>query len=184
LIWHACLDPGTLAVDAVPAKLADEDAIDPAAMAAWLCIVDEGRREHAVLSDGYRRIRLDLVSGSLRGGPVVLHYRLTGTHSVSAKIMPLRRLVALCRHRRFIDSLFPPDPRMARWIEILRVHDALVAGASQREIAEVLYAWQAGAERWREGSDGLRSRLRRLVKEARTLARGGYRQLLQQHRRE
>ncbi|QNG49728.1 DNA -binding domain-containing protein [Sphingobium yanoikuyae] len=68
-----------------------------------------------------------------------------------------------------------------RWLMALRVQDALIAGASQREIAIALF----GAERipvdWRSASDSLRSRVRRLVREARILAGGRYRGLLGRH---
>jgi hypothetical protein len=64
-----------------------------------------------VLSDGYRRIRLDVDEGSLAGnGPVALQYRLHGLVSAEAEILPLRRFVHLCRRHRFARSLFAPDP--------------------------------------------------------------------------
>jgi hypothetical protein len=50
-----------------------------------------------VLSEGYRRIRLDVDEGSLAGnGPVALQYRLHGLVSAEAEILPLRRFVHLC----------------------------------------------------------------------------------------
>lgn len=67
---------------------------------------------------------------------------------------------------------------MPRLIAVLRVADALTTGASQREIATVLFGAEAVARDWNGRSDALRSRLRRLVREARTMAAGGYRQLL------
>ncbi|EIZ78124.1 hypothetical protein WSK_3262 [Novosphingobium sp. Rr 2-17] len=132
-----------------------------------------------MISDGQRRIRLDVVVGSLAKGPVVLHYRLAGTHTLRPRLLPLRRLLALCTHRRFVSSLFPPDPRMSRWIEALRVHDAVTQGASLHDIAGVLFGAQRIAADDARGSDSLRSRVRRLVREARALAAGDYRLLLQ-----
>lgn len=130
--------------------------------------------EHIVLSDGWHHIRLDLAAGSLAmGAPVILHYHLRGLASAEAKVLPLRRFLELARHGRFARSLFPDDRLAARQILALRVHDALVAGASQREIAAVLFG-PADAPR----ADSLRSRVRRLVREARRLAAGGYRSLL------
>lgn len=181
LIWRADLDPGTLPVTAVPASTADPDAIDPADLAPWLTLVaGETGHEHAVLSDGHRRIRLDVVSGTLRHGPVVLSYHLTGTVSVAARVLPLRRLLAFAEHRRFMASLFPADPRLSRWVDALRVHDALMDGASQRDIAQALFGKERVAHDWQGSSDSLRSRVRRLVAEARRLAGGGYRFLMRQ----
>lgn len=179
LIWCADLDPGTLAAEACPAQASNPDAVDPATWRPWLSVTasPEGG-EHAVLSDGWRHIRLDVTGGTLSGGPVVLHYRLFGTVAARTKLLPLRRLIAFALHRRFQRSLFPPDPRIERWLAALRVHDALVAGASLRDVAVVLYGAERVAADWSGESDSMRSRVRRLASEARRLARGGYRMLL------
>lgn len=149
-------------------------------LSRWLTIAsDTAGLEHAVLSDGWHRIRLDLVSGSLAGlGPVILHYELRGVPSALPKILPLRRLLALCRHRRFAASLFPRDRRIVRWIELLRVHDGLAAGASHRELARAMFGEERIVEDWGGPSDSLRSRVRRLVRDAREMAGGGYRFLM------
>lgn len=179
LVWDASLDPGTLVVEAVPARRGDPDAIVLEAFARWLTIVEDPQgAEHAVVSDGLHHVRLDLAAGTLRKGPVVLHYRIAGSVSARPMLLPLRRIVEFWLHRRFAASLFPRDPRVDRWIVALRVHDALVAGASQREIADVLFGAERAAADWDGASDSLRSRMRRLVGEARRLARGGYRSLM------
>lgn len=179
LIWHADLDPGALVVEAVPAAGADPDAIDPVALSAWLTAVPDGEgREHAVLSDGWHHIRFDVEAGSLSAGPVILRYRLAGTRSVRPKLLPLKRLVAFCIDRRFGPSLYPPDPRVDRWLVALQVHDGLAVGASLREIGEVLHGPDRVAADWDDASDSMRSRVRRLAAEARRLARGGWRSLM------
>ena len=62
---------------------------------------------------------------------------------------------------------------------MLRVHDAISQGASQREIGAALFGDEQAVRDWNDGSDSLRSRVRRLVREAGAMARGGYRQLMQ-----
>ncbi|RSZ04258.1 DUF2285 domain-containing protein [Sphingomonas koreensis] len=179
IIWHADFDPGTLRVIASPIGRGDPDAIDPALLAPWLTLVRDPHGEHAVLSDGWHRIRLDIEQGSLAGGdPVLLEYRLKGVASAAARILPLRRLIDLCRNRRFSRSLYPPDRRVARWILALRVHDAVQAGANQREIARILFGDAAGRGDGDRRSDSIRSRVRRLAADARRLAGGGYRSLM------
>lgn len=127
-----------------------------------------------MLSDGLRRVRIDIEHGSLTAGfPVVLRYLIHGLASAEPKLLPLRRLIDLLRHRRFSRRLFPQDARAVRHILTLRVHDALTAGASQREIALELFG-EADATR----ADSIRSRVRRLVREARRMAAGGYRSLM------
>lgn len=180
IIWHADLDPGALRASALPACNSDPDAIDAALLRPWLTIaVGVDRTEHAVLSDGWRHIRIDIEKGSLAAGsPVVLHYRLAGIVGAESKLLPLRRLIYLYRHRRFARTLFPRDPRVGRHLMALRVHDALAAGASQREIAEILFGGNP-ADWGHDGrSDSLRSRVRRLAREARRMAEGGWRTLL------
>ncbi|PTS89240.1 hypothetical protein DBR17_03480 [Sphingomonas sp. HMWF008] len=180
LIWHADLDPGTLGVAAVPADPADPDSIRIDQIAPWLAIaIDEVGREHAVLSDGWHHIRLDIEEGRLEGQEaVLLHYRLDGLASAEARLLPLRRFLDLCRYRRFASSLFPRDARIDRGIDMLRVHDALGQGASQREIGAALFGDERVTRDWVGVSDSLRSRVRRLVREAHAMARGGYRQLM------
>lgn len=180
IIWRAELDPGTLAVTATPSARGDPEAIDPATLAPWLTVCADGEgREHAVLSDGWRHIRLDVAAGTLAGEvPVVLGYRLRGIAGAVAKLLPLRRLLYLCRHRRFSAALFPEERRIERWLLLLRVHDALADGASQREIAAALFGIERVAHEWSGASDSLRSRTRRLIRDAEFMARGGYRSLL------
>ncbi len=139
----------------------------------------DGQGEHAVLSDGWHHIRIDIEQGSLAGGePILLDYRLKGIASAEPGILPLRRLIDLCRNRRFSRSLYPPDRRVDRWILALRVQDALLDGASQREIAHALFGDVPERGEGDRRSDSIRSRVRRLVSEARRLAGGGYRALM------
>lgn len=184
IIWRADLDPGTLRVVAAPSDPADPDSIRIDRLAPWLAIAtDADGREHAALSDGWHRIRIDVEQGSLaREEAVLLHYRLLGVASAEAKILPLRRFLELCRRGRFARTLFPRDPRIERWLTVLRVHDALVAGASQREIGAALFSEDQIVFDWSDSNDSLRSRVRRLARDARIMARGGYRRLLHPRR--
>lgn len=181
VIWRAEIDPGAIPVRATPIEPGHPDAFDPAALRSWLAIASDETGEHVVLSDGWRHIRLDLLQGSLASGrPVLLHYEVAGLDALESKLMPLRRLADLCRHRRFSVSLYPQDRRVARWMMTLRVHDGVQAGASQSEIARVLFGPSAAHALY---ADAFRSRVRRLVREAAALAVGGYRQLMRPHRR-
>lgn len=63
-------------------------------------------------------------------------------------------------------------------LHALQALDGVLAGASHREIARVLFGASAVAERWAEDSD-LRAQVRRLIQRGQTLMQGGYRRLLQ-----
>jgi hypothetical protein len=172
-------------VRAAPAEVGDADAIPLARLASWLTVVvGADGREHAVLSDGRHHLRLDIAAGRFDGQEAVaLEYLLHGVRSAEPRLLTLRRLFSLCRHRRFARTLFPADPRQPRLVAMLRVSDALAVGASQREIAAELFGREAMTRDWNGRSDALRSRLRRLVREARAMAKGGYLDLLRKRAR-
>ena len=168
----------------MPGDPSDPDHVDLALLTPFLTLVsDIEGHEHAVLSNGLHHVRIDVAAGSLASRhPVVLQYHLHGLARAEGQLLPLRRLIDLCRHRRFAPNLFPADPRVERWLMALRVHDATMAGASQREIALALYGADRVAPGWHGNADSLRSRVRRLVREARALATGGYRSLIRGRR--
>ncbi|MFS0771194.1 DNA -binding domain-containing protein [Sphingomonas sp. 1P08PE] len=147
-------------------------------LARWLAIAADLTGEHAVLSDGWHHIRLDIEEGSLASRSVMLQFTIAGLSGAAAQILPLRRLLHLSQHGRFAASLFPADAGIARGLVVLRVRDALDDGASQRMIASVLYGDDRVDLDWRASSDSLRSRVRRMVADARALARGGWRRLM------
>lgn len=179
LVWDARADPDALSVAAVPVDAEAADRFDHQRFAQWLYVVTApDGQEHAVISDGYRRIRIDVEEGSLAAGhPVLLRYRLTGVIGSDAdqQVLPLRRLTGLYRTGRFLPALFPRERKVEKLIEVLRVADALRAGASQRDIAACLFGTERISRDWRAVSDSLRSRVRRLVNRARHMAAGGYR---------
>ena len=174
IIWHAGLDPGAIEAIAAPASPGDVDVVDPVRLRRWLTLVAGDAGEHAVLSDGWHRIRIDVAGGSLAvDAPVTLHYKLSGVVHASRKLLPLHRLIHIVRYGVFARGLFPLDTRMPRQLLILRVHDARAAGASHRQIVDTLFpGGDAGC------ADSLRSRVRRLAREARRMASGGWRSLL------
>lgn len=107
-----------------------------------------------------------------------LRFRLDGLASAEAGVLPMRRLLLLYKHRRFGRMLYPKDPALGRGITLLRVHDALASGATQREIAVVLLGRDNVDRDWEHPSDSQRSRIRRLTRQARSMAEGGFRRLL------
>jgi hypothetical protein len=134
--------------------------------------------EHLLLSDGLRAIRLDGPAGTFGEGPVSLRYRISGLATAEPLALTLRRFLALARSGRFAVSLHPREPRARRWVLALRTCDALTAGASQRNIAEVLLSRSVTAPNWRVRESSVRSQVQRLVRNAASFSRGQYRSLL------
>ncbi len=177
-IWRREIHPSVLAARAVD-EGDPEDRFDLARLRDCATVVrSRSGAEHVLLSERGQRLRLDIVSGTVCDGPVLLRFDLSGMRSLVRPLVTLRQLVALWRAGRFSRALHPPDVRAARWILLLRTHDALTAGADQRRIAECLLDRDAAGRRWRVQAPALRSRVQRLVREARRMAGGGYLTLL------
>lgn len=171
-IWRPEVYPFVLRADASPAK--GTDAFDLMRFADVSSLVtDADGREHLLISDGCRAIRIDVLAGSIATGPCELSYGLAGLSSADRPLMTLRRFLALWRTGTFCRSLHPAEVRAKRWLLMLRACDALAAGADQREIAMVLISGEAGQSRWRTQSPSLRSRVQRLVRSARAMQAGG-----------
>lgn len=166
-IWRAAVDPAVLLATAITGESGDRFDISALSVDGAHCTDSDG--EHWLWSDGLRSIRLDLIGGCLRSGPVALSYHLSGCVRARLPAETLLRLIALARTGRIVRGLFHPEPRATRWALILRAHDALLAGATHRDIAEQLFGLEAGA-RWRIEAPSWRQRAVRLVAAARQAA--------------
>ncbi len=80
--------------------------------------------------------------------------------------------------RRIAIAAERPGRASLLHMRTLQALDGVLAGATQRGIAEVLFGIGAVAERWYDDSD-LRAQTRRLIRRGQTLMGGEYRQLLQ-----
>jgi len=140
-------------------------------------VVGSTGAEHLAISDGLRRIRLDIVEGTLLRGPVRLHYRLAGFVDAEPQLLTMQRLLALHRLGRFARGLHARETKAERWVMMLRAHDLSVVGASQREIAAELFRLDDTRD-WRTRSDYLRLRIQRLLRDANGLIHGGYLDML------
>lgn len=180
LLWTAEIDASVVPVRAAPIAGGHADAFELARLADRVSLArGEDGREHLVLSDGWRRLRLDVVEGTLLGqGSVRLEFELAGFARLEAKLLTVRRLLSLWRRGRFLGALFPPLAGLPHRLEALRVADARAAGAPNRDIAAALYGGQRVSAEWDGPSDFLLSRVRRRAAEARRMERGGWRALL------
>ena len=168
-----------LRVTARPALHGDRFAFDLAVYGGMgTTVVLPDGAETAAISDGYRRIRMDVEHGTLRQGPVNLTSTIDGLIGVDAKILTLRRLAALCRLGGFSRGLYPKERLAPRWILALRAHDAIRGGASQRELAMTLLGVTDIDAGWSRGANFHRLRVQRLLRNARSMVQGGYRTLL------
>ena len=70
-----------------------------------------------------------------------------------------------------------PNQTSLLHMRALQALDGTLAGASQREVAEVLFGAESVAERWHADGD-LRAQVRRLIRRGHAFTSGGYRRLL------
>ena len=179
-IWNAHAHPFVLAAER-SRTICPNDLFDLARMNGFSRIIADDSGEHLLLCDGFRSIRLDGPAGLFSEGAVGLRYMIGGLSAAEAPLSTLRRFLALCRTGLFSRDLHRAEQRARRWILMLRAWDALIAGASQREIAEMVFSRSVAGARWRIREPSVRSRAQRLVRSARDFAEGGYRELLHPH---
>jgi hypothetical protein len=167
-----------LDVEVLGRASSDSFAFDLAALPLAVTVVTGEAGERVALCDGYRRVSLQVTGGSLLEGPIRVRFVLDHARGIDRRIMTLRRLVTLLETGRFARTLYPSEPRAHRWVIALRAYDAMTAGASQREIAEELFAPLYRGMRWKTDADFLRLRVSRLLRLARRMVAGEYRLLL------
>lgn len=180
VLWHPDIHAPVLTVVARPAPSDASEPFDLHTLCYPTVVLrdPDGRGEYALIADGPRCIRIEIRSGTLLDGPVELDYHLPGDGRVSAKILTLRRLTALCRLGRFPETLFPPERRARRWAMALQAWDGRLAGASHRDIARVIHGEATVRDHWYGKSDHMRTQIKRLLRTANALIGGGWRHLL------
>jgi hypothetical protein len=178
VVWSATVDRSVVSCAAEPITPDHPDAFnfDRLTIPTTVVVGPTGL-QHLAISDGLKRIRLDLVSGTFLEGPVRLHYRLAGFENCEPQVLTLQQLFVLNRLGRFGRGLHPRETKVERWLRMLRAHDLRIEGASQRDIAAELFG-VASLSEWRTRSDFLRLRVQRLLREADGMIAGGYLKLL------
>lgn len=175
LFWRPKIDPSVLTVTAEPIAASHADAFDVARFADMVDIVRDKRgREMCLLAGGSHQIQLEIGEGTLTNGPVRLRFDFGGLSNIDAKLRTVMRLASLRRFGRFASDLFPRESGASKWIKAVQAYDGLAAGASQREIAGVLFGERTVREEWNGRSDFLRLRIQRLLTYARDMIDGGY----------
>jgi hypothetical protein len=169
-VWQSVSDPHVVSADAQGAGSPNADLFDilPLAPFANVAVTSDGR-EHWVFSDGSWLVRLDVIDGTLLGGPTLLRFRLQGLASLPPQLRTLSDLVGL-RAAPEAGLRTRATRRTERWIAELRTADALEQGASHREIARILFG-NVAQSGWRLDSDAYRLRVQRLARSARLLLR-------------
>ncbi|MCC4233356.1 DUF2285 domain-containing protein [Sphingobium soli] len=161
IFWPASSDPSILPVCAVSAPQTASNAFDLLDLPVAVSVLRDARhREHVVIADGPRHIRLEARGASLLDGPVRLAYDLADFRKLRVRLHTLSRLEALVRLRRLPAGLYGRDTLAARWLLALAAWEMKQAGASQIEIAIALFG---AAQIDGDSMDRMRKRVARLI---------------------
>jgi len=167
-IWSAKMDASVISVCAARSDAPVSSRLDMNQYEHRIAI-GEGV-EHVLLWASGASIRMDVVGGTVLGGPVTLEARVP-LHRLDYQITTVRRLAAVLRNEQLTAVT---DARLARLIDALRALDARHEGASLRVIAEGIF----GTDEWPGDGEHIKSRARRLVRLSKDVWRSGPRGVL------
>jgi hypothetical protein len=137
-----------------------------------------GDARHLVLDIAGMRHRLH-VRAATPGAPLTILLPPLGDTLRAAACDAVRRMFAGLSVAEPLSAMQPSGLQRQRLTLLLRVLDASLAGAANREIGlGLVYPWLADTDALSWKATGERRRVQRLVAEARDLASSGYRDLL------
>jgi hypothetical protein len=103
---------------------------------------------------------------------------LVAPENISARTSSFRRFNDLMQHGRLRQTLYPPEPRAPRLLNVLTALDGSLAGLSHREIAMLMFRRERVEADWGGRQHHLRDQVRRAIGYGHVLMDGGYRQFL------
>ena len=176
VIWEPRDDTSVVLLEPSPSLLADENE---ASLPVEGPVVSEAELSHAFhdLGDGQR---LQIVYSKVLKAPVVAVVPLT--REGFDRLEAIHRLLASL-HGRTV----PPDSRItpqqkARLRRMLQADDGRRSGASQRDIAAVIFGMSSiRRDEWQSASQ--RYAVMALLRDAQAMVEGGYRRLLRHRHR-
>ncbi|WP_371433219.1 DNA -binding domain-containing protein [Novosphingobium sp.] len=164
-MWSAAVDPRVLRARA--SCNGERDVSQVAARAADVRIVHGPDREHVLIDHGGEPIRLDIIDGTLSSLAVMLHFELADDARIEDQIAAVRYYRGLTPRRH--------HPRLANRVQALHAVDARDAGASLRDISQMLL----GPGDWPGDGEHRKSLVRRLIVAGDRMIRCGPRVILQ-----
>lgn len=174
LFWTAECDPFVLTAE--PRDTSCGLRLDRLKLPLQASVLEREGRAHLVFLSEGRRVAVDLSARASDLGATGLSFRVD-LGAIGTQALALQRLKALLETRT-ATALWPPVRRGARFRAMLTVLDARAQGASLREAGERVFGCTTVRAEWNGSSDFLKSRMRRLARDAAAMRDGGYRQLL------
>jgi hypothetical protein len=180
VLWHPDFCPTVLRAVAIAGHAARSRALFSLAespLKAVLLITPDGV-QHLVFRDGTRWLQLAVTGASL-AEPV----QITAELSVDPRVAKGQAWARQCfedfrASGCLLEEHYPPHARSERFRECLQVLDALQAGATPREMAEVHFDAATIAAEWNDPSRRLQDWVRNAKRRAESLMEGRYQILL------
>ena len=149
-MWSAAVDPRVVVARATDIQSDCVHALD-GPVDVIRSLRGQGH-EHLIVGRNGNTVRLDIIEGTAWAGPVSLHFDLAGDAHLDTRISAIRAFAVTSSARR-------PHLRLARRIYALHATDAQAAGASLREIADLIL----GPGDWPGGGEYRKSLIRRMI---------------------
>jgi hypothetical protein len=180
VLWRAeqCASVLT-AVATVPAAGQYDDRFNLENIACEMRLVStKASGQHLLFRDGARSLQLAVHGADVRAPVLLAVNAASGGLSIERRLKALESFDTLYRTGRFPARPTVGASCASRLRVVLQALDGRRAGASYREIAEVLFGLQRVADDWSDPGAHLRDCVRRAVYRGRALMDGGYRQFL------
>jgi hypothetical protein len=158
-IWSAAADPRVLAVRASPCRGRDERSFD---FREADRVVRSPAGEHVLIDRDGPPFRLDIIEGTVLSGPTSLSFDLSDDDRLEDKLAVIRAFVGkrvVTRHHL----------QLAGRLQALHAADARTAGASLREIAELIL----GPGDWPGDGEYRKSLIRRMISSGKRMVQAG-----------
>ncbi len=168
-MWSAAVDARVLAARALVPCLDDVHCFD--ASAPGLRRVVAPSAEHLLIERGGALVRIDVLKGTTAGTPVSFHIDLPLDDRLEPRLAAIRTLVA--------PPWVTPHTQLAQRLLCLQALDVRAAGASLKDVAEILL----GGGDWPGDGEHRKSRVRRMILAGECMLNAGPTAILSQPRR-
>lgn len=139
-------------------------------------MIGDGRRLLLVSTVGRKVLRLAIAGGLREGAPYA--YAIRAGTGLKRRWRAVEELIAVTDRAAAASESAERPPRMALvHMRTLQALDGALAGATQREIAAVVFGAERVARDWTPDSE-LRAQVRHLIRRGRAFMNGEYRSLL------
>ncbi len=177
-IWMPVEVQTALSVSAERANHTDGGATFVAGLPAVRHIlIDAEGRQHVLVRNHGTVLQLEIEGADILSGAVDLTFMIRGIGALGRTAPTIVDLHRMLSEPALVEATEPRwTARTINRRDACIVHDCIIAGASYREAATVLYGPETAQRDWR--SSGLRDRIRRHWFRAQQLVAGGYREFL------